>query len=143
MAKLSRSHEYEANPTSLLSLMPLVLGDLLPAHIREKPVEVLKRDFLTDNGLATEMPASPKYEPDGYWRGPIWAPTTYLLVDGLRRGGYAELAGEIAYRYCRMSCERAFGNYENFDALTGVGRRAPGYTWAASVYLMFHREYGC
>ena len=57
MAKLSRSHEYEANPTSLLSLMPLVLGDLLPAHIREKLVEVLKRDFLTDNGLATEMPA--------------------------------------------------------------------------------------
>ena len=105
MAKLSRSHEYEANPTGLLSLMPLVLGDLLPAHIREKPVEVLKRDFLTDNGLATEMPASPKYEPDGYWRGPIWAPTTYLLVDGLRRGGYAELAGENeALLVEQMSC---------------------------------------
>ena len=143
MAKLSRSHEYEANPTSLLSLMPLVLGELLPAPIREKLVAVLKRDFLTDNGPATEMPASPKYDPDGYWRGPIWAPTTYLLVDGLRRGGYTELAREIAYRYCRMSRERAKGNYENFDALTGVGRRAPGYTWAASVYLMLHREYGC
>ncbi|MBR3997686.1 MAG: hypothetical protein IKI93_05020 [Clostridia bacterium] len=34
-------------------------------------------------------------------------------------------------------------NYENFDALTGLGRRAPGYTWAASVYMMLHLEYGC
>ena len=56
---------------------------------------------------------------------------------------YTELAREIAYRYCRMSRERAKGNYENLDALTGVGRRAPGYTWAAGVYLMLRREYGC
>ena len=25
----------------------------------------------------------------------------------------------------------------------GLGRRAPGYTWAASVYMLLHREYGC
>ena len=42
-----------------------------------------------------------------------------------------------------MSARKAKGNYENFDALTGLGRRAPGYTWAASVYMLLHREYGC
>src|SRR4051812_47885388 len=29
---------------------------------------------LTPHGLATELPTSPHYLSDGYWRGPIWAP---------------------------------------------------------------------
>ncbi|MBE6711070.1 MAG: hypothetical protein E7579_08125 [Ruminococcaceae bacterium] len=143
VAKLSHTHECEDHPTSLLSLMPLVLGDLLPADIREPLTAILERDYLTENGPATEMPAGEKYDSDGYWRGPIWAPTTYLLVDGLRRGGRDDLAKTIAERYCNMSCRKAKGNYENFDALTGLGRRAPGYTWAASVYMMLHWEYCC
>ena len=40
------------------------------------------------------------------------------------------------------SCRKAKGNYENFDALTELGRRAPGYPWATSVYMMLHLEYG-
>ena len=123
--------------------MPLVLGDLLPKEISSKLAEILERDFLTENGLATEMPTSAKYDPDGYWRGPIWAPTTYLLVDGLCRCGKDRLAKTIAERYCNMSCRKAKGNYENFDALTGLGLRAPGYTWSASVYMLLHWEYGC
>ncbi|MDR0555213.1 MAG: hypothetical protein LBG76_10520, partial [Treponema sp.] len=93
------------------------------------------------HGLATEAPDSPRYESDGYWRGPIWAPSTYLAVDGLRRGGYERLAETIARRYLRMSCHIARGNYENFDALSGAGLRAPGYTWSASVYLLLSWEY--
>ena len=143
VAKRSGSHEYEDQPTSLLSLMPLVLGDLLPQEIRDKLTAVLERDFLTENGLATEMPDSPKYRSNGYWRGPIWAPSTYLIVDGLRRGGYGNLARTVAERYCAMSAERAKGNYENFDALTGRGLCAPGYTWSASVYMLLHWEYAC
>ena len=141
VAKLSISHEHEEQPTCLLSLMPLVLGDILPKEITDKLVTVLKRDFLTENGLATEMPSGERYNSNGYWRGPIWAPSTYLIVDGLRRGGYNELAKDIAKRYCDMSCLKAKGNYENFDALTGKGLCAPGYTWSASVYMLLRGEY--
>ena len=35
----------------------------------------------------------------------------------------------------------AGGAYENFDALTGKGWRAPGYTWTASVFLLLMWEY--
>ncbi len=141
VAKKSGTEEYEEKQTSLLTMMPLVLGKFLDQEKREKLVKILVADFLTEHGLATEMPSSEKYEADGYWRGPIWAPITYLLVDGLRRGGYTELAEDIALRYCRMSREQAKGNYENFDALTGRGLRAPGYTWSASVYMLLHWEY--
>lgn len=143
ISKLSNSHVYDENPTCLLAYMPIVLGDLLPKEITDKLAYALENSFLTENGLATEMPSSPKYDPDGYWRGPIWAPTTYLMVDGLRRAGYDKLARTVAERYCNMSANKAKGNYENFDALTGKGRRAPGYTWATSVYMMLHLEYGC
>ena len=141
VAKLSHTHEHQENPTSLLALMPIVLADMLPKDILDKQVKILEENFLTDNGLATEMPSSREYNHDGYWRGPIWAPSTYLMVDGLNRGGYKELAKTIAARYCRMSSERAHGNYENFDALTGEGLRAPGYTWSASVYMILRGEY--
>lgn len=96
---------------------------------------------MTAHGLATEAPGSARYIADGYWRGPIWAPPTYLLVDGLRRAGYDVLAREIAERYVRMSCGTAKGNFENFDALTGEGLRAPGYTWSASVFMLLYWEY--
>ena len=129
-------------PTSMLSVMPLVLGDLLPRAIYEKLLDQLQTRYLTAHGPATEAPSSPLYEPDGYWAGPIWAPSTYLIVDGLRRGGNAALADEIARRFCDMIQHHAGGNYENFDALTGKGLRAPGYSWTAAVNLQMLIELG-
>ena len=86
---------------------------------------------LTPYGLATELPASPHYRPDGYWRGPIWAPATVLIEDGLRRGGHHRLADEISARF-RALCEK-HGFAENFDALTGTGLRDRAYTWTAAA----------
>ena len=40
-----------------------------------------------------------------------------------------------------MAEHKAQGQYENFDALTGVGLRAPGYTWTASVFMLLTWEY--
>lgn len=141
IAKLSRTHQYVENPTSLLALVPLVLGQYLDKEKFDKLAAILERDFLTENGPATEAPGSLHYESDSYWRGPIWAPSTYLIVDGLRRGGKKELAANIARGFCNMIRDKAGGNYENFDAITGKGLRAPGYTWTASVHLLLMWEY--
>jgi glycogen debranching enzyme len=118
---------------SLLELMPIVLGELLPREIHTALAEQI-REHLTPHGLATELPSSPHYEPDGYWRGPIWAPATILVEDGLRRAGHTSLADEISQRF-RALCETS-GFAENFDALTGEGQRDRAYTWTASGYLI-------
>jgi hypothetical protein len=118
---------------SLLSLMPIVLGDLLPPDVHTALADRI-REHLTPYGLATELPTSPHYESDGYWRGPIWAPSTVLIEDGLRRAGHAALADEISRRF-RALCE-AHGFAENFEALTGRGQRDRAYTWTASSYLI-------
>jgi glycogen debranching enzyme len=119
--------------TSLLNLMPIVLAGELPDRIRHALAHQIRR-HLTPHGLATELPTSPHYEADGYWRGPIWAPATVLIEDGLRRGGFADLADDISGRF-RALCERS-GFAENFDALTGAGLRDRAYTWTASAYLI-------
>ena len=126
-----------AESESLINYIPMVLGRRLPKKLRNKLVDDLGPEgrFLTEFGLASESPRSPKYEADGYWRGPIWAPSTYLIFDGLVDAGEKELAGTLAERFCQM-CLKAGGFWENYDALTGKGLRCPGYTWTASVFLL-------
>ncbi|MER6004110.1 hypothetical protein ABT120_36490 [Nonomuraea angiospora] len=118
--------------SSLLDLMPIVLGEELPHPVRAALAARIER-HLTAFGPATELPGSPRYLDDGYWRGPIWAPSTVLIEDGLRRAGYPDLADEISARF-RALCE-ASGFAENFDARTGKGLRDRAYTWTASAYL--------
>jgi len=122
---------------SLLNYIPLVLGQRLPEEIRKTLADDLAPggEFLTEWGLATEGIHSPKYTPDGYWRGPIWAPSTYLIFDGLLHAGEKKLARTIAERFCDL-CAQDAGFWENYDALTGQGLRCPGYSWTAAVFLL-------
>lgn len=119
--------------TSLLNLLPLVLGERLPQEIRDA-LGARVEEHLTDWGPATEPVDSPLYEDDGYWRGPIWAPSTALIEDGLRASGFVELADTVSARF-RALCETS-GFAENFDARTGAGLRDRAYTWTAAVYLL-------
>ena len=127
---------------SLLDLMPIVLGEHLPGEVSSALADHIKA-HLTPYGLATELPSSPHYLADGYWRGPIWAPATVLVEDGLRRAGHHRLADDVSARF-RALCE-THGFAENFDALSGTGLRDRAYTWTASSYLLLaeahaHRE---
>lgn len=123
--------------SSLLDLMPIVLGDLLPEAVHI-PLARHIREHLTDHGLATELPSSPHYQADGYWRGPVWAPSTALVENGLRRAGHTALADEVSHRF-RTLCENS-GFAENFDARTGAGQRDRAYTWTAGCYLILAEE---
>ena len=118
---------------SLLHHLPIVLAKLLPRNVLDALEENIA-GFLTDHGLATERPDSAAYQADGYWRGPIWAPSTYLVVKGLETSGFNELARDVAERFCATCAASGFA--ENFDALSGEGLRDRAYTWTASVFLL-------
>ncbi|GAA0336380.1 hypothetical protein NE235_25190 [Actinoallomurus spadix] len=119
--------------SSLLDLVAIVLGEDLPPEPRATLAERIEA-HLTPYGLASELPTSGHYRADGYWRGPIWAPSTVLIEDGLRRGGRTGLADEVSARF-RALCEES-GFAENFDARSGAGLRDRAYTWTASAYLI-------
>jgi len=138
-ALISRTHEVVEN-NSLIMYIAIVLGERLPKEIRDYFIEVLKSDkFFTPYGFATESPASELYESDGYWRGPIWSPSTLLLIDGIQKCGEAEFAKEAARRFCNMVRDNGFA--ENFNALTGEALRDHAYTWTASVFMILAHEY--
>ncbi len=122
-----------SSTTSLLGSLPIVLGERLQDGVADHLARAVEHR-LTAWGPATEPLDSPLYEPDGYWRGPVWAPSTYLVFDGLRRSGRSELAERVARAFL-AACERS-GFAENFDALTGDGLRDRAYTWTAAVYLL-------
>ncbi|MFY1620374.1 amylo-alpha-1,6-glucosidase [Micromonospora sp. WMMD736] len=125
---------------SLLDLMPVALGADLPTPIAEALARGVQA-HLTTHGLATEPTDSAHYLADGYWRGPIWAPSTVLVEDGLRRAGHTAIADDISQRFLAL-CEKS-GFAENFDAETGAGLRDRAYTWTASSYLILaaaHQE---
>ncbi|MDF2989795.1 MAG: glycogen debranching enzyme [Microbacterium sp.] len=124
--------------TSLLNLLPVLAADRFSAAVSDALATRIAA-HLTQWGPATQLVETPEYEDDGYWRGPIWAPSTMLIEEGLRRSGHVELADTINERF-RALCERS-GFAENFDAQTGEGLRDRAYTWTASVYLVFAHEH--
>jgi glycogen debranching enzyme len=131
--------EWNQKSESLMAYLPIVLGKKLPADILQKLIHGLKNDgYVTQWGLATESVQGPLFKPDGYWRGPVWGPTTLLIVDGLRRSGEEAFAKKIAKGYCDACAKSGFS--ENFNALTGEGCGDPAYTWTASAFLILAHD---
>jgi glycogen debranching enzyme len=142
VTRLDGGKQIIRQPTSLEPMMSLVLGEKLDPEMFNSLVVQLN-NYLTPYGLASEMPSSPLYrsDPDAYWRGPIWAPAMYLVIDGLNRGGRRDLAIDLAQRFDKL-INQAGGYYENFDAKTGKGLKTKAYTWTSSVHLLLLHEYG-
>ncbi|HEX8548926.1 MAG TPA: hypothetical protein VF691_18315 [Cytophagaceae bacterium] len=122
---------------SLINYTTLELGKRIPKDIFTTMSADLKPGgpYLTKYGLSTEPFAGRTYEPNGYWRGPIWAPPTFQIFEGLREGGDKELAKIIAERFCDMVVDEP-GMYENYNALTGKGQFAPNLCWTSNVFLL-------
>ena len=74
--------------------------------------------------------------PDGYWRGPIWAPSTLLIVEGLA-AIRATLSWPKTWRAGSATMAAKSGFAENFDALTGAGLRDRAYTWTRPAFPDF------
>lgn len=133
--------EYLDEGSSLILMMPIVLGDKLPKHIKEKILKELKIEgkYLSKYGLATEAMDSKYYKEDGYWLGPIWAPVMMVVIDSLKECGEKDFAKELAKRFCDLTL--IGGMAENFDPIDGRGLVDPSFTWTSSVFLMLASEY--
>lgn len=120
----------------LLNFLPIILGPRLPAPCFNALCTALRPGgrFVTPHGLASESPASTQYQENGYWRGPIWAPPSCMIIDGLATGGATHQARALARRFAD-TCSRS-GFSENFNALTGAPLCDPAYTWTSSTFLL-------
>ena len=87
---------------------------------------------------------NPKYNPRGYWRGPIWLDQTYFAIRGLRNYGYNQLADEYTLQvFDRLSgLKEGAPIHENYGTHTGERLKAPHFSWSSSHLLMMYDDYG-
>lgn len=87
---------------------------------------------------------NPKYNPRGYWRGPIWLDQTYFAIRGLRNYGYNKLADEYTLQvFDRLSgLKEGALIHENYGTHTGERLKAPHFSWSSSHLLMLYDDYG-
>ena len=86
----------------------------------------------------------PKYNPRGYWRGPIWLDQTYFAIRGLRYYGYNKMADEYTLQvFDRLQgLKEGAPIHENYGTHTGELLKAPHFSWSSSHLLMLYDDYG-
>jgi neutral trehalase len=122
---------------------PLFAGAATP----ERAARTVKEHLLNPKEfwLAYPVATYAKTEPDYYqgthnecnWRGPTWAPTNYMIFQGLMRYGFTEEAKTLSDRLLDMAVEKNSALREYYDAETGLGlgqTRFWGFT--ATYYAM-------
>ncbi len=87
----------------------------------------------SDFGVASTHPSEERYEPQRYWRGPVWLHINWMIADGLKQYGFDDLAEDV--RKATRKCVDTSGFYEYFDADSGKGCGGGDFSWTAAVAL--------
>jgi hypothetical protein len=112
---------------SATNFMPLFAGAATPERAKRTIHEHLLNP--DEFWLAYPVASYAKTEPDYYqgshnecnWRGSTWAPTNYMIFQGLRRYGYQTEARELAARLFDMVLLKNPTLREYYNAETGEG----------------------
>lgn len=83
--------------------------------------------------VTTTAKPEPAWEPRRYWRGPVWIIMNWLLIEGLQRYGYDELAGTIQQNSLDLLETSGFREY--YDARDGSGCGSTDFSWSAALAL--------
>lgn len=127
------THHQIKIPT-LAVLLPLYSGAISKDRA-DKLVQHLtnKKEF----GAKFPVPSTPLnsewFHETGYWQGPTWINTNWLLIDGLKRYGYDELAEQV--RESSLALVEQSGFYEYFSPITGEPAGIPNFSWTAALII--------
>ncbi len=78
-------------------------------------------------------PRDDRYEPDRYWRGPIWAVVNYMIATGLADQGAGDWAERI--RISTRDLIATGGFAESFNPEVGSGTGGKSFSWTAAMWL--------
>lgn len=130
-----------------------LLADLVPAERREAFISHLdnENEFKRPGRIPSLSADATGYDKEsgGYWRGGVWAPTNYMVLKGLEKFGYHELAYDIACNYVsnvvKVFCDTGtvYENYSPEAAAPGDARPDfVGWTGLAPITILFEFVFG-
>lgn len=80
------------------------------------------------------------FDPNKYWRGPVWMDQAMFGIEGMKNYGYSEETVELVEKMF-LNAEGLMGDgpiRENYNPVTGEGLHTKNFSWsAASFYLLY------
>jgi glycogen debranching enzyme len=134
---MARANGRRIDVATPFGLFPLLTGRL-PEALSRRLVERLTDParFWPRFPVPTVALDDPRYDPAQMWRGPTWINVNYLLIEGLRRSGFPEVAAELRRRTLELIAGHS-DVYEYYDPSTGEPppRAAPIFGWSAALFI--------
>lgn len=120
--------------SSAATLLPLYAGCITKERA-EKLVRLLENERRF--GPAYPVPSapldSPWFKPKTYWQGPTWININWLVIDGLKRYGFADHAAALTESTIELVEKTGLAEY--FDPITGEPAGAANFSWTAALTI--------
>src|SRR5258708_469716 len=107
----------------------------------QKEADMLINDYLLNPAefnldflVPTVSKAEPSFDPQGFWRGPVWASTNWFVYQGLLNYGAKDVAQKVLDSSLKLLEKSGFR--EQFNPQTGEGLGAKDFTWGGLVVDM-------
>jgi hypothetical protein len=119
---------------SIATLMPLYSGSITKERA-EQLVSLLHdaNQFGAPHPVPSVPLGSAYFKPHGYWQGPSWLNTNWLIIDGLNRYGYQAEADTLTQTSLEMVAQSGF--YEYFSPTDATPAGAPNFSWTAALTI--------
>jgi hypothetical protein len=79
-------------------------------------------------------PDEPRFEPQRYWRGPVWSVVNWMIAEGLREAGAADASALVLADTRRLVGDAGFSEY--FDSTSRAGIGGGTFSWTAAIDLL-------
>lgn len=102
--------------------------------------ELVKKHFLNPREfhlpylVPTVARSEPSFDPEGFWRGPVWMSVNWFIFKGLLNYGFYNEASTILSSSLKLIEKSGFR--EQFNPLTGEGNGAKDFTWGTLIVDM-------
>lgn len=110
--------------------------------------KLVKESMIDENKFNTYIPLptasrdNPKYNPQKYWRGPVWLDQSLFGIEGLQNYGYFNEARELSLKMFD-NCQGLLADgaiRENYNPESGVGLHTKNFSWSASAFYLMYQN---
>jgi hypothetical protein len=119
---------------SIAAFMPLYAGCISKERAGQLVSMLNNAELYGGEYPVPSVPRSSEwFKPHGYWQGPAWLNTNWLIIDGLKRHGYDKEAAQLTQK--SLELVQKGGCYEYFSPIDSSPAGAPDFSWTAALAI--------
>jgi len=124
----------QACPEQTTGTMLALYGELAS---REQAItmQALMKNWMAETayGMSSTYAKCESYEPQRYWRGPVWLHINWLIALGAEYYGFDDESQQL--KTSSTALINTAGYYEYFNCETGAGCGGDSFSWTAAIAL--------